>query len=84
MSYLGIDPEPESRTSVDFDSAVLIDMIDAPNEEDREIVIMDKSSVQFSIESHDSIYDKWKGVFGEEVEIVVSFKGFSFMRVITY
>lgn len=76
MSHLGIEPEADSRTSIDFDSNVLLDnnIESNVNEEDREIVILDKSSVQFSIESHDSIYEKWKGIFDDSVEIIVSTK----------
>lgn len=66
MSYLGIEPESESRTSFDFDSAVLLD-----GEAEQEIVIDCRRSVQFSIDSHESIYEKWKEKVAEDVEIVV-------------
>lgn len=66
MSYLGIEPEGESRTSFDFDSAVLLE-----GEAEQEIVIDCRRSVQFSIDSHESIYEKWKEKVAEDVEIVV-------------
>lgn len=88
LSYLGIEPEGESRTSYDFDSTILIDnnnptmniTIGGGNENDddtNEIVIggCDRKSVQFSIASRESIYDNWKERFrDQDVEIVVRTK----------
>ncbi|RZC36121.1 uncharacterized protein BDFB_006624, partial [Asbolus verrucosus] len=68
MSYLGIEPEGESRTSFDFDSTILLE--GAGNDEE-EIVIDCRRSLQFSIDSHESIYEKWKEKVGDNVEIVV-------------
>ena len=68
MSYLGIEPEGESRTSFDFDSAVLSEGL---GNEDEEIVIDCRRSLQFSIDSHESIYEKWKEKVADDVDIVV-------------
>lgn len=68
MTYLGIEPEGESRTSFDFDSTVLLE---APLNEDEEIVIGGRRSLAFSISSNESIYDKWKDRVGDDVDIVV-------------
>ncbi|XP_044265647.1 inaD-like protein isoform X2 [Tribolium madens] len=69
MSYLGIEPEGESRTSFDFDSAVLSE---GPDRDDEEIVIDGRRSLEFSIDSHESIYDKWKEKVRDDVEIVIA------------
>lgn len=66
MSYLGIEPEGESKTSLDFDSAVLLE-----GEAEEEIVIGCRRSVQFSVDSQESIYEKWREKLAEDVEIVV-------------
>ncbi|XP_060536240.1 uncharacterized protein LOC132708127 isoform X2 [Cylas formicarius] len=66
MSHLGIEPEGESRTSIDFDSAVLLD-----NDEE-EIVIGGRKSLDFSISSRESIYEKWRCKFPEDVRIVIA------------
>lgn len=68
MSYLGIEPEGESRTSFDFDSTVLSEDL---GNEDEEIVIDCRRSLEFSIDSHESIYEKWKEKVADDVEIVV-------------
>lgn len=71
MSYLGIEPEGESRTSVDFDSSILLEQ-----DGEREIVIggeeIMKQSMQISCASHETIYDKWREKLDKDVEIVVS------------
>ncbi|XP_063932758.1 inaD-like protein isoform X3 [Zophobas morio] len=69
MSYLGIEPEGESRTSFDFDSAVLSEGL---GNEDEEIVIDCRRSLQFSIDSHESIYEKWKEKVADDVDIVIA------------
>lgn len=72
MDSLTIEPELESRTSLDFDSAVLLE-VPSPTEEEREIVIDDnRTPIQFSIMSHESIYDKWREKLVKDVEIIVS------------
>lgn len=71
MSYLGIEPEGESRTSIDFDSTVLFDST-SPVDEEKEIVIDGRKSLQFSIASHDSIYDKWKDKLKKDAQIVIA------------
>jgi hypothetical protein len=71
MSYLGIEPEGESRTSFDFDSTVLSE---GPGNDEEEIVIDCRRSLQFSIDSHESIYEKWKEKVADDVEIVVSYE----------
>lgn len=73
MSYLGIEPEGESRTSFDFDSAVLTD---EGGNENEEIVIDGRRSLEFSVDSHESIYDKWKEKVGDDIEIVVRRRDF--------
>lgn len=65
-----IEPDGESRTSFDFDPAILLDFA-TPTNEQQEIVIDGRKSVQFSICSQDSIHDKWRGKLDEDAEIVV-------------
>ncbi|XP_076259043.1 multiple PDZ domain protein-like isoform X4 [Rhynchophorus ferrugineus] len=73
MSYLGIEPEGESRTSIDFDSTVLFDSNSpAEEEEEKEIVIDGGKSLQFSIASRESIQEKWKGRIDKQAEIVIA------------
>lgn len=70
MSSLIIEPELESRTSFDFDSAVLLET-STPTNENQEIVIGGRFSRAQSIISHESIYEKWKNLLPENTEIVV-------------
>lgn len=70
MDSVAVEPEGESRTSVDFDSTVLLDQPFSPVEE--EIVIDPCKSVQFSHVSHESIYEKWIGKLEESATICVS------------
>ncbi|CAH0550674.1 unnamed protein product [Brassicogethes aeneus] len=72
MSYLGIEPEADSRTSMDFDSIILMETDTGGNEEEKEIVIDGNRSLQFSIASHESIYEKWREEFDPSVEIVIA------------
>lgn len=72
MSSLVIEPEFESRTSFDFDSAILLDL-STPTNEDEEIVIGGRISVSYSTVSHESICEKWKAVLSGNTEIVVSY-----------
>ncbi|KAK9686273.1 PDZ domain, partial [Popillia japonica] len=66
-----IEPDGESRTSFDFDPAILLDFA-TPTNEQQEIVIDGRKSVQFSICSQDSIHDKWRGKLDEDAEIVIA------------
>lgn len=61
----------DSRTSVDFDAAVLFDGT-TPTNEEQEIVIGGKKSVQFSISSQELVREKWTGLLNGDVEVVVS------------
>lgn len=70
MDPVSIEPEGESRTSFDFDSAVLLE--EPSPSDDVEIVIGGRKSVQFSIASRESIYDKWKDKVEENAQIIVS------------
>ncbi|CAG9762109.1 unnamed protein product [Ceutorhynchus assimilis] len=70
-SYLGIEPEGESRTSIDFDSTGLFDAI-SPIEEEQEIVIGGGKSLKFSIASHESIYDKWQDKIDKNAQIIIA------------
>lgn len=76
MSYLTIEPEQESGTSVDFDSAILLEStgVGFGDEEGNEIVILDSNSARLSSDNQDLIRNKWSNCFGDEVEIVVSCK----------
>ncbi|XP_017774513.1 PREDICTED: uncharacterized protein LOC108561189 isoform X2 [Nicrophorus vespilloides] len=74
MSSLGIEPDYESRTSFDFDSAVLHDF-EAPLHDPNEIFIdtVDgRLSMQFSICSQESINTKWRDKLTDEVQIVIA------------
>lgn len=70
MSSLTIEPELESRTSFDFDSAVLLEAM-TPTNENQEIVIGGPLTRALSITSHESIYEKWKAILPPATEIVV-------------
>lgn len=71
MDYLNIEPDGESRTSFEFDSAILLEASSPINEEKEIVIGGEKISVQFSIASHESIYDKWREKLDQDVEIVV-------------
>lgn len=71
MDSIAIEPEGESRTSVDFDSGVLLDH-PSPALEEAEIVIGPCKSVHFSHVSHESIYEKWIARLDENATICVS------------
>lgn len=64
-----VEPEGESRTSIDIDSSVLLDPPTPVNEV--EIVIDEKCSVLHHQESYTAIKDKWREIIGSEAEIVV-------------
>lgn len=72
MNSLIIEPEFESRTSFDFDSAILIETL-TPTNEEQEIVIGGRTSISHSIISQESIYYKWKNLLPESTEIVVRY-----------
>lgn len=74
-----MEPEGESRTSIDIDSSVLLDHDPPTPVNEVEIVIDEKCSVLHRQESYDAIRDKWREVVGAEAEIVVSFI-FSLLR----
>lgn len=71
MSHLAIEPEGESHTSIDFDSAIIFEESPYPQEEE-EIVIDGRKSVQFSEESRESIRTKWVDKVNKEAQIVVA------------
>uniref|UniRef100_A0AAR5PTV3 PDZ domain-containing protein n=1 Tax=Dendroctonus ponderosae TaxID=77166 RepID=A0AAR5PTV3_DENPD len=71
MSHLGIEPEGESHTSIDFDSAVLFESI-SPVDEEKEIVIDGGKSLQFSIKSQEAIFEKWKDLIDKSAQIVIA------------
>ncbi|XP_050311280.1 inaD-like protein isoform X2 [Anthonomus grandis grandis] len=68
MSHLGIEPEGESRTSIDFDSAVLFEPID----EEKEIVLDDRKITDFELKSQEVIYEKWRCRLNKNVEILIA------------
>ncbi|GJQ66581.1 hypothetical protein Trydic_g4558 [Trypoxylus dichotomus] len=70
LANSSIEADGESRTSFDFDSAVLLEI--TPTNEQQEIVIDGRKSVQFSICSHESIHEKWKGKLEVDAEIVIA------------
>ncbi|XP_018562812.1 uncharacterized protein LOC108904661 [Anoplophora glabripennis] len=72
MDYLNIEPDGESRTSFEFDSAILLETSSPINEEKEIVIGGEKRSVQFSIASHESIYDKWREKLDKDVEIVIA------------
>lgn len=72
MSHLAIEPEGESHTSIDFDSAIIFEESPHPQEEE-EIVIDGRKSVQFSEESRESIRIKWMDKVNKEAQIVVRY-----------
>nr|XP_022912936.1 multiple PDZ domain protein-like isoform X1 [Onthophagus taurus] len=69
-----IEVDGESRTSIDFDSAILVEDATTPtNGSDKEIVIDGgKKTVQFSISSHEAVHEKWKNVLSNEAEVVIA------------
>ncbi|KAJ8925775.1 hypothetical protein NQ315_009623, partial [Exocentrus adspersus] len=72
MDYLNIEPDGESRTSFEFDSAILLESSSPINEEKEIVIGGEKRSFQFSIDSHESIYDKWRDKLDRDVEIVIA------------
>lgn len=71
MDSLAIEPDPESRTSIDFDSTVFLEA-PSPIEEEKEIVIMDnRKTVTFNLFDHKSLKEKWKGKLSRDAEIIV-------------
>lgn len=71
MESLTIEADPESRTSIDFDSTVFQEA-PSPVEEEREIVIDNKKTVKFDLFDNDSLRKKWKARLSGEAEIVVA------------
>ncbi|CAH2012988.1 unnamed protein product [Acanthoscelides obtectus] len=73
MGFLSIEPDDLSRTSFEFDSAVLLEDDLTPVNEEKEIVIgNEKRSVQFFIQDQDFIYDRWKDRVKVDDEIVIA------------
>ncbi|KAK9877484.1 hypothetical protein WA026_018594 [Henosepilachna vigintioctopunctata] len=62
-----IEPEQDSRTSFDFDSAVFFDNL-TPTNEEKEILFYDARST----ESHEILREKWQEKVGKETEIVIA------------
>ncbi|KAJ8985929.1 hypothetical protein NQ317_010686 [Molorchus minor] len=72
MDFLNIEPDGESRTSFEFDSAILLEA-STPINEETEIVIGEKrGTLQFSVRSQESIYDKWREKLDRDVEIMIA------------
>lgn len=70
MESLTIEPDLDSRTSIDFDSNVFQEV--APEEEDeKEIVIDNKKTVKFDLFDGDSLRGKWKARLSDEAQIIV-------------
>ncbi|VEN56913.1 unnamed protein product, partial [Callosobruchus maculatus] len=73
MGFLSIEPDDPSRTSFEFDSALLLEDDLTPINEEKEIVIgNEKRSVQFFIQDQDFIYDRWKDKVRVDDEIVIA------------
>lgn len=72
-SSVTIEAEGESRTSFDFDSAVLLDLVSPTEEEDENEIVIDGKSLQFSIATQESIIERWKDRVEKDAEIIVSF-----------
>ncbi|XP_074036607.1 multiple PDZ domain protein isoform X3 [Leptinotarsa decemlineata] len=72
MDHLTIEPDGESRTSFEFDSAILLEAITPVNEAMEIVIGGEMRSLQFSLESHEIIYEKWKEKLNSEVEIVIA------------
>ncbi|KAL1512843.1 hypothetical protein ABEB36_002361 [Hypothenemus hampei] len=71
MNNLVIEADGESRTSIDFDSGVLYEANSLVDEE-KEIVIDGRKSVQFNMANHDSIYEKWIGRVENSIQIIIA------------
>ncbi|XP_066245607.1 multiple PDZ domain protein-like isoform X1 [Euwallacea similis] len=71
LVHMAIEPEGESRTSVDFDSTILFDS-GSPADEEKEIVIDGGKSVHFSQSSRESIRDKWADKVDKEAQILIA------------
>ncbi|XP_057656983.1 uncharacterized protein LOC130894286 [Diorhabda carinulata] len=72
MDYLSIEPDGESRTSFEFDSAILLETMNIAEEEKEILIGGEIRSFQFKIESHEIIHEKWKNKFEDDVEIVIA------------
>lgn len=66
MESLTIDLDPESRTSIDFDSTVFQEA-----DEEKEIVIDNRKTVKFKLFDHESVREMWKTRLSKDVEIIV-------------
>ncbi|KAG5888596.1 hypothetical protein JTB14_004778 [Gonioctena quinquepunctata] len=73
MDLMAIEPDGESRTSFEFDSAILLEAITPVNEQKEIVIGGEKRSLQFRVESHDKIYEKWREKLGPDVEIANNF-----------
>ncbi|CAH1188432.1 unnamed protein product [Phyllotreta striolata] len=72
MDCSGIEPDGESRTSFEFDSALLLEH-DALTNEEKEILIGgEKVALQFTVDSPDSVYEKWRSLLGDDPEIIIA------------
>lgn len=71
MESLTIEPDPDSRTSIDFDSTVFIEA-PSPVEEEKEIVIDNRKTVKFNLFDSESLQEKWKGKLNGDAKIIVS------------
>lgn len=74
MDYLTIEPDGESRTSFEFDSAILLDAMSPVNEEKEIVIGGERRFLQFTLDNYDSIYAKWRKNLEDNVEVVVRAK----------
>lgn len=67
MESLTVEPDPESRTSIDFDSTIFQEEV----EEEKEIVIDNRKTVKFNLFDQESVREKWKAMLSGAAEIIV-------------
>lgn len=71
MESLTIEPDPESRTSIDFDSSIFQEPPSPSPEEQKEIVIDNRKTVKFNLFDSESLREKWKAKLSGDAEIIV-------------
>lgn len=74
MDYLTIEPDGESRTSFEFDSAILLDTMSPVNEEKEIVIGGERRFLQFTLDNYDTVYAKWREKSTDNVEVVVRLK----------
>ncbi|CAG9813000.1 unnamed protein product [Phaedon cochleariae] len=72
MDYLAIEPDGDSRTSFEFDSAILLEAITPVNEEKEIVIGGENKSLQFSVESYEKIQAKWRDRLEKNVEVIIA------------